>query len=181
MKKIFIGYLLAAFTFSITLSNTQALGIPPPFVGVGLMAWGCREMKPHSRRFAWAAVFGAVLSVLLVGEWFAQLTGTLGANGVGLSSLTSLLRLVFDLLWIWGIGDVEKKFSTGMQGGALRVLWLLQFVTAGLTLLGLLASILIIFTAVGVMAATLLSVVFLVKLFKSWKAWDYLQRRGVVK
>ena len=181
MKKIFIGFLLAAFTFSIQLANGCTLVLVPPFVSVLIMVWGCLELKGWNNRFGFAAVVGCLVAVLQAVEWFAMLLGLLPEYIGLINAVLPLVRLLFDFLWVFGVCDLEKTYGAYLYGAGLRVLWVLQFVLQGLVLLGLLSPLLIFFSMVGVLLGMVLNVVFLVMLYRSWRAWDYLRERGGAK
>lgn len=175
MKKLFIGYLLAALAFTVHMANGCALVLPPPFVGVVIMALGCKELKDVDNRFGAAMAVGFLVSALLAVEWLVMLFGWAVDYIALINSVTPLLRLVFDFLFIWGIGDLERSYGAHLFGSALRVLWVLQFVEAAIVLLGMLSPLLVFFSLVGVLAGVVLSVIFVVMLYRSWKAWDTLQ------
>ncbi len=180
VKKLFIGYLLAALAFTVHMANGCALVLPPPFVGVVIMVLGCKELKDADNRFGAAMAVGAVVAVLLAAEWLTMLFGW-AANYIALiNSVTPLLRLVFDFLFIWGIGDLERAYGIRLFGSALRVLWVLQFVEAAVVLLGMLSPLLVFFSLVGVLAGVVLSVIFVVMLYRSQKEYEYLRSRGVI-
>lgn len=175
MKKIFIGYVLAALAFTINMANGCALVLPPPFVSVLVMVWGCKELKDHNNRFGLAAVVGCVVAILLAAEWFIMLNGWAMGYWAYINAATPLFRLIFDFLWIWGIGDLERSYGADLHGAALRVLWILQFVEIAVMWLGLLSPLLILFTIVAVLAGVVLNVVFFVFLYRSWKAYERVQ------
>lgn len=175
MKKIFIGYVLAALAFTINMANGCALVLPPSFVGVLVMVWGCKELKDHNNRFGFAAVVGCLVAVLQAVEWFTMLLGLLPEYIGLINAVLPLVRLLFDFLWVFGVCDLEKTYGAYLYGAGLRVLWVLQFVLQGLVLLGLLSPLLIFFSMVGVLLGVVLNVVFLVMLYRSWKAYERVQ------
>ena len=174
MKKIFWGYLLAALSITIQMADGCVLVLPPPFLGVLLMALGCRKLRDSSGRFAAAVFVGFGLSILLAAQWLGNLFGVLGAFPVW-GIVSGLLRLVFDWLVIGGICGLEFAYGAALHGAELKVVWVLRLLALVPIWLGSFVSMLAFFALVGLVAAMVLEIVFAVLLYRSWQAYERLQ------
>ena len=171
MNKLFWGFFFLFLNFSLNM-NGASLQLLPDWVGFILLYLACNELEGESELFAKPRPFCIGLAVYTGILWLMDLLG-IGANLGVVSWILGLaatcLNLYVSMLIIDAITNVEMHRNYDLCAAHLRKVWKVLAVCT------IAANVLLIVPAVAVVciiATAVASIVFLVAVHKTRKAWQ---------
>lgn len=170
MDKLFWGFFFLFLNFNLNVNGTS-LGLLPDWVGYILLYLGCSALERESDLFGKPRPFCVGLGIYTGVLWLMELLGISANLGI-LSWLLGLvavcLNLYVSMLIIDAITNVEMRRNYDLCAAHLRRVWK---VLAVCTVIAHLLVIVPVLALICVLVATITSIVFLVAIHSTRKAW----------
>lgn len=170
MDQLFWGFFFLFLNFNLNVNGTS-LGLLPDWVGYILLYLGCSALERESELFGKPRPFCVGLGIYTGVLWLMDLFG-IGANLGILSWILGLaatcLNLYVSMLIIDAITNVEMRRNYDLCAAHLRRVWK---VLAVCTVIVHLLVIVPVLALICVLVATITSIVFLVAVNGTRKAW----------